>query len=681
MSEVPEALQWAAKLTGTTLPDADPDLLRRQAAIWGDAARQVEGLLGEINAVNSSVRANVSGSPADAFSDYMRQLSTTLPALAKSADDLREMTDNFLLNLLHTIRLVLVMLVYLLVELAMLANTLFGFAAAPALITGVRQVILTILRQLLISTTVGTASMTALETLLQAIEILSGERKHLDGDAIKNMAIGGAIGGAAFPLISGIGRLVPKADSLIGRGVVAGLSGLVGTAATDAATGAEGNLGLGFLGGFMFGLTPGVAGGRKGETTSVDDAVEAVTSLPEKAPSFTEPGGVKTVGTVDPGTGTGTGATGQGAGSAGVGRVPSEALSSSPEGVGAPEAGGAGGGRTAAAVAESGGTAGRGSAGAAEPVPGVPDEAGGARGGAASAAGAEGGATAGVSAVRGGSGAQGTRAPSGLPGFEGGPSPAAASPEGVPGRPSGAAGSVDGAGTMPMAGPAGVPEGARTVRLSADPAGGTGTRTGLPDPAATEQVRGASGGGRVPAGAGAADGRVPPVAGPSGTGGTSGAGSGLGPVGPTGTEAGRTEPAAAGTRDAGTTPNAAAVRGAGTAAPLVRGTEPAGTATTAPGRVPDQGAGAGSGSPTGALPDRRVMAGPGDARGSGLGAAPSPASAAGGSVAAGRPGTPGGMMRGAGTDPAAFVPPAPPREPGTSPTGPSATATGAAHAP
>ncbi|MEU2744542.1 hypothetical protein ABZ656_57430, partial [Streptomyces sp. NPDC007095] len=215
MSPVPEPLRWAALITGTQLPEADPALLRQQGAVWGNLARQVEGMVSEVTAVRSAVLSNLSGQPAEAFDEYMRTLGTTLPELAKAADGLQVKAEEFALEVEHATYMVEAMLAWMLVELAFLANTLFGLAAVPALITGVRQVIQAILRRLLMSAAIGAATMTGLETLLQAIEILEGTRKHLDPNAIKNMAIGGAIGGAAFGAISamavsGLHECVPR---------------------------------------------------------------------------------------------------------------------------------------------------------------------------------------------------------------------------------------------------------------------------------------------------------------------------------------------------------------------------------------------------------------------------------------------------------------------------------------
>ncbi|MFC7011572.1 hypothetical protein ACFQMH_07550, partial [Streptomyces viridiviolaceus] len=381
MSQVPEPLRWAAYITGTELPEADPDLLRRQGEIWGALARQFEGMVGEINAVNASVQGNVNGDPAEAFGTYMRSLNSTLPALARAAENLQVMSDDFALQVEHAVRLVEAMLAWMLVELAFLANSLFGLAAAPALITGVRQVIMAILRRLLISAAAGTAMMTGLETLLQFIEILEGHRKRLDPNAIRDMAVGGAIGGAAFGAFSGIGRqIAPRfADSALGRAALGGAAGVVGGAGANAALDADQNLGLAFLAGAAGAMlsSPGGGGNRKQETDPVPDVADIVKSLPDD-PSFGGSGGDKSALGIDPVVAPGTASTGStGTGTRGSANA-SEPVASVPDGTGVgvpdtvtrvPEGTGgpavATGGRTGTATASSAagepGTAGSGS--------------------------------------------------------------------------------------------------------------------------------------------------------------------------------------------------------------------------------------------------------------------------------------------------------------------------------
>ncbi|MET8948850.1 hypothetical protein ABZX30_36390 [Streptomyces sp. NPDC004542] len=310
MSPVPEPLRWAALITGTQLPEADPALLRQQGEVWAGLAQQVQGMMSEVNSVRTSVLSNVNGQPAEAFDAYMRTLGTTLPELAKAADNLRLRADEFALEVEHATYMVEAMLAWMLIELAFLANTLFGLAAVPALITGVRQVIQAILRRLVMSAAIGAASMTGLETLLQAIEILKGTRKHLDPNAIKNMALGGVIGGAAFGALSGVAsHFVPKfANSLIGRTAIGGASGVVGGAAVNAALGAQQDLGLAFLAGAagaMLGAPGG--GGRRQDTRPTEGLADAVKSLTTKAP-FSPPEGVN--GTDLPGLGGSAGASG-----------------------------------------------------------------------------------------------------------------------------------------------------------------------------------------------------------------------------------------------------------------------------------------------------------------------------------------------------------------------------------
>ncbi|MFF5859022.1 hypothetical protein ACFY8B_25910, partial [Streptomyces sp. NPDC012751] len=211
MSSVPEPLRWAALITGTELPDADPALLRAQGEVWGGLASQLQGMISEVHSVRGGVLSNVNGGPAEAFDGYMQSLASTLPELAKAADNLRLKSDEYALEVDHAVAMTEAMLAWMLVELAFLANTLFGLAAVPALITGVRQVIAAILRRLFMSAAIGAASMSGLEALLQGIEILKGTRKHFDAKTVGNMALGGAIGGAVFGAFSGVAsHFVPK---------------------------------------------------------------------------------------------------------------------------------------------------------------------------------------------------------------------------------------------------------------------------------------------------------------------------------------------------------------------------------------------------------------------------------------------------------------------------------------
>ncbi|MFF5536245.1 hypothetical protein ACFY71_27825, partial [Streptomyces cinerochromogenes] len=625
MSQVPEPLRWAALITGTQLPEADPALLRQQGEVWGDLARQVQGMMSEVNSVRSTVLANVNGQPAESFDNYMRTLGTTLPELVKAADNLRLRSDEYALETEHATAMTEAMLAWMLVELAFLANTLFGLAAVPALITGVRQVIQAILRRLFMSAAIGAASMTGLETLLQGIEILKGTRKHLDPNAIKNMALGGAIGGAVFGAFSGIAsHFAPKfANSLVGRTAIGAGAGVIGGVAVNAALGAEQDLGLAALAGAAGAMlaAPGMGGGRRQEVTPTEGLADAVKSLSSKGPlnlpegvNSTElsplggaggPGGTKDLMTADPGSGTGTpGAVREtvtpgpdtGAGGPGAVRTAAPSPGTGEHVSGRPSAGSSS--STSETTAQPPGTA------VPAPATAVPAGAGTARGAGAETPGAAGDGVARTGRPETPGGATEptvtaaapptAREATPLPGFEGGSSPVA---------------------------------------------GGTGTRAGLADPAAPEQVREVVGRDRTPSPAVPTESRttVPPVAGNGRT---------------TGGEA-------AGARGTEVSADAGVAR-PGSAAPV--------GGSAAPGRGAEAGPDAAGAGRTGELPGRTVVGGPAEVRGAvgetgatGGGSASGPRPGVSGAVTA-NAGRPEGVARGADT-PATTAGETPPARP------------------
>ncbi|MFE4627275.1 WXG100-like domain-containing protein [Streptomyces mirabilis] len=259
---LPPELDWVAKLAvGQDWPKGDEDKLRSLGEAWEDAARQLTAISREIDPATVGVLHSIGGDVANEFSNFTQQLKSNLPDMAEAAGQLGELGKNTGLQVEYAKYMLLAQLVWLAVEIAELA--FWAPEVIPVLVTGVRAIVKMVLKRLLIAIATGVAFMVGMDVVIQGIQFLKTDRTKWDTAATLQALEGGAIGGAVGGVISGLGSAVaPKfAASLIGKGVVGGVSSIATTEVMEQIFGGENDMGAALASGIVGAL--GGGGGRR----------------------------------------------------------------------------------------------------------------------------------------------------------------------------------------------------------------------------------------------------------------------------------------------------------------------------------------------------------------------------------------------------------------------------------
>ncbi|MDH6278922.1 hypothetical protein [Prescottella agglutinans] len=257
--EIPGALRTVASVAvGQDWPEADETSLRRLADVWAVTAADVErigatgsnaleaALAGVDGAVNAAMRTHwqaVGGGDGvvPQLAEVCRQLADSCEATAAEVEQAKLMIIGALVSLAAEIA-----------ALAASAVATFGTSAAaiPAaeLATqfAIRQILLTLLRNVAKEALVGVVKEVAIAGGIQLLQTAQGNRDGLDFDALKKDALGAAAEGAISGLIGkdGAGGMLMDHIGNAGGKAAAGVAvdlgvGGIGTAAGDVAKGED----------------------------------------------------------------------------------------------------------------------------------------------------------------------------------------------------------------------------------------------------------------------------------------------------------------------------------------------------------------------------------------------------------------------------------------------------------
>ncbi|NUR01125.1 MAG: hypothetical protein HOY79_32710, partial [Streptomyces sp.] len=253
---IPPELQPFAKITvGQEFPTGNEDHLAELGAVWNTTAQELNQLLGELNPATAATFESLAGAPAEQFGQFVNQLSSTLPVMATSAEQLGQMAQEIALEIEYAKYMIILQLAWMAAEIAYLTATGFGAAAVPAVVTMGRFAVQTILRELFIAVITSIVMQVGMDAAVQVLQFLKGDRTHWDWNATKSAAEMGALGGLVG---GGMGQLMRHlapgfSKSLLGNAVEGALSGLGTAEASNLIFGAGQDLGLGAAAGALGG--------------------------------------------------------------------------------------------------------------------------------------------------------------------------------------------------------------------------------------------------------------------------------------------------------------------------------------------------------------------------------------------------------------------------------------------
>ncbi|MGW4670772.1 WXG100-like domain-containing protein [Streptomyces sp. NPDC004324] len=208
----------AALIVGSNWPKGSETGLRLLADAWGEGARQLHGLSGQLGASGSGVLDSVGGRIADEFREFVSEMETLVPGLADSAEQMSDLSGRTALQVEYAKAMIIVQSI--LVFLQILHFLLFALPeAVPVVVAGGRAIVTMLLKNLLVSVGSGVALNLVSDVLVQVGQFIAGHRHEWDKDATASAVESGAIGGAVGGVVFGAGRAwKPRsAESLLGK--------------------------------------------------------------------------------------------------------------------------------------------------------------------------------------------------------------------------------------------------------------------------------------------------------------------------------------------------------------------------------------------------------------------------------------------------------------------------------
>lgn len=301
----------AALIVGSNWPKGSETGLRLLADAWGEGARQLHGLSGQLGASGSGVLDSVGGRIADGFREFVSEMEALVPGLADSAEQMSDLSGRTALQVEYAKAMIIVQSI--LVFLQILHFLLFALPeAVPVVVAGGRAIVTMLVKNLLVSVGSGVALNLVSDVLVQVGQFIAGHRHEWDKDATASAVESGAIGGAVGGVVFGAGRAwKPRpAESLLGKLGLGAVTGGVTEGITYGIWGDDTSA-------FGSAITAGVVGSLEGGRTfrfsgaSRDGSIGVNTHVPHLP-------GVPDVGSgLTTATGTAATVTGQGADSGG----------------------------------------------------------------------------------------------------------------------------------------------------------------------------------------------------------------------------------------------------------------------------------------------------------------------------------------------------------------------------
>ncbi|MPY30194.1 hypothetical protein FNH09_02365 [Streptomyces adustus] len=321
-----------AALVGDNWPTARADRLEDLSRRWEEMGRLASAVQQEITAAHAALRSGVGGDVADAFTGFLDELGAAFGAVVDYTGEMSRSTFKSGQDIAYTKAMMLLQAFVVLLQ--VLQWMIWAPEAIPALLTAGRYGILKAAGQLAVQAGIAAVIGAGMSLAVQIFQIMSGERKGIDWDAVGAAAKDGALGGAVVGLSFGLAGLLPKSfrANIFTKIVVAAAGGVAGAALTWKVDGGGPiNWGLSFVAG----AAGGIDGGRHARKAlgsdikaphllNSPDALTAVADMVQHTTDWATLGGQAT----STGTGTGTGkssSAGRGtgadqAGSAGRGR-------------------------------------------------------------------------------------------------------------------------------------------------------------------------------------------------------------------------------------------------------------------------------------------------------------------------------------------------------------------------
>jgi hypothetical protein len=200
-------------IVGMDWPDADEDTIFKKVEAFTSAGEGTDGVGTSGDITFAAVKACMDGVAADSFGKYWDQFTKAepqfLPNLTKACNEAAKQLENYGLDVEYTKYMILFSLILLAFQIAyFIAMAAPSFGASLSLIPGacaitqmgVRQLAITLLRNILFST----AIMEGMDFGIQKIQMLEGHRKSWDWDRTKASIEGGVMTGLAFTGMAGL---------------------------------------------------------------------------------------------------------------------------------------------------------------------------------------------------------------------------------------------------------------------------------------------------------------------------------------------------------------------------------------------------------------------------------------------------------------------------------------------
>ncbi|MGW4878308.1 WXG100-like domain-containing protein [Streptomyces sp. NPDC004262] len=258
--QMPDAVASVASfIVGQEWPKGSESGLRQLATAWGEGARQLEVLSGELGSSGSGVLESVGGRIAEEFRDFVTEMERMVPGLSQSAGQMSDLSEQTALQVEYAKAMIITQAI--LVFLQVLHFLLFGLPeAAAAALTAGRFVVRQLLKELLTSVGMGIALNEVSDVLVQVGQFIAGHRHQWDKDATASAVESGAIGGAVGGLTFGLARqFKPRfAVSLGGKVLLSSVVGGVTEGITYGIWGGDtASFGTAITSGFLGGLEGG----------------------------------------------------------------------------------------------------------------------------------------------------------------------------------------------------------------------------------------------------------------------------------------------------------------------------------------------------------------------------------------------------------------------------------------
>ncbi|MEU9974992.1 hypothetical protein [Streptomyces sp. NPDC051014] len=249
----------ASFIVGSEWPKGSETGLWQLQEAWGEGARHLHSLAGELGAAGGGVLDSVDGRIAEEFRDFVGDMERLVPGLADSAGQMRDLSGRTALQVEYAKAMIITQAIITFLQ--VLHFLLFGLPEAASLaLTGGRIAVREVLQHLLVSVGTGIALGEVSDIAVQVGQFLAGHRHQWDTDATVSAVESGAIGGAVGGITFGVARQVkPRfAEALLGKLALSAVSGGVTEGITYGIWGDETSaFGTAITSGFLGGLEGG----------------------------------------------------------------------------------------------------------------------------------------------------------------------------------------------------------------------------------------------------------------------------------------------------------------------------------------------------------------------------------------------------------------------------------------